>query len=55
MNNEYIQLHKHLGFTVAELFQLSLNAVDSAFLPKEERRSLRTSFIKEYRRIAELY
>lgn len=37
MNNEYLQLHEHLGFTVPELFQLSLNAVGSAFLPLEKR------------------
>jgi aminodeoxyfutalosine deaminase len=48
MNNEYLQLHRELGFTVQELFQLSLNAVDSSFLPEEERNSLRENFIKEY-------
>ena len=37
MNNEYIQLHEQLGFTVPELFQLSLNAIDSAFLTEKEK------------------
>jgi adenosine deaminase len=48
MNNEYLQLHSHLGFTVRELFQLSLNAVDSAFLTLERRIELRDRFLKEY-------
>jgi adenosine deaminase len=48
MNNEYLQLNKQLGFTVPELFQISLNAVDSAFLPDMEKDRLRRSFIDEY-------
>ncbi len=48
MNNEYVQLHRQLGFTVPELFQLSLNAVDSAFLPEKERATLRERFVDEY-------
>jgi adenosine deaminase len=53
MNNEYIQLHRHLGFTVQELFGLSLNAVDSSFLPEKERERLREAFIEEYRTLLE--
>ncbi|UCD44087.1 MAG: adenosine deaminase [Candidatus Bathyarchaeota archaeon] len=48
MNNEYIQLHEQLGFTVSELFQISLNAVDSSFLPEKEKNDLRKTFISEY-------
>lgn len=48
MNNEYIQLHRELGYTVPELFQLSLNAVDSAFIPEKEKERLRGTFIREY-------
>jgi len=48
MNNEYIQLHEQLGFTVPELFQISLNAVDSSFLPEKEKNDLRKTFIREY-------
>jgi adenosine deaminase len=51
MNNEYMTLHGGLGFTPDELFGISLDAVDSAFLPEEERRRLREEFIKEYGRI----
>lgn len=48
MNNEYIQLYRKLGFTIPDLFQLSLNSVDSAFLPEEKRKKLQESFTKQY-------
>jgi len=51
MNNEYIQLHRQLGFTVPELFQLSLNTVDSAFLPENKKAELRDRFMKECARL----
>ena len=53
MNNEYIQLSKQLGFTIPELFQLSLNAVDSSFLQSEDKGKLRMKFMKEYRQLKE--
>ena len=53
MNNEYIRLHRELGFTVPELFQLSLNAVDSSFLPDDKRLALRQDFIKDYDKLME--
>ena len=48
MNNEYLQLHERLNFTIPELFRLSLNAVESSFLSEDKRISMRESFIKEY-------
>jgi adenosine deaminase len=51
MNNEYLQLHHVLGFGVSELFGLSLNGVDSSFLPEERKIKLRESFIREYDRL----
>jgi len=51
MNNEYLQLHRKLGFTIFELFKLSLNAVDSYFVPEERRIRIRESFINEYQRL----
>ncbi|MCW3990335.1 MAG: adenosine deaminase [Candidatus Bathyarchaeota archaeon] len=53
MNNEYVQLHRQLGFTVPELFKLSLNAVDSAFLPEEDKAALRERFVDEYTALTE--
>ncbi len=51
MNNEYLQLHRKLNFTVPELFQLSLNAVDSSFLPKERKTAMYDAFTNEYQRL----
>ena len=53
MNNEYIQLHQQLGFTVPELFQISMNGIDAAFLDEEIKSQLRSSFLSEYDRIIE--
>jgi adenosine deaminase len=51
MNNEYLQLHRQLGFSLSELFNLSLNAVNSSFLPEESKSKMRKSFIKTYNRM----
>jgi adenosine deaminase len=51
MNNEYLSLCRELDFTVPDLFRLSLNAVDSLFLPESRRAKMRTSFIAEYERL----
>ena len=48
MNNEYIQLHEQLGFSVEELFRISLNAVDTAFIKNIEKKMLKEKFKKEY-------
>jgi len=51
MNNEYLQLHQQLNFTVSELFELTLNALDSSFLPETQKLQMHESFMKEYRRL----
>jgi adenosine deaminase len=53
MNHEYLQLHRHLHFTVAELFQLTLNALQSSFLPDAHKTRLRTVFTAEYHRLTD--
>ncbi|MFQ6053754.1 MAG: adenosine deaminase [Candidatus Bathyarchaeia archaeon] len=53
MDNEYLQLHRELGFTAPELFRLSLNAVDSSFLPEGRKALMRESFMEEYRRLVD--
>jgi len=53
MNNEYLQLHRELDFAIPELFRLSLNAVDSSFLPEKRKGRLRESFIEEYGKLME--
>lgn len=51
MNNEYIQLHKKLGFTIEELFNISLDSIETSFLPEETKVSLRSDFINDYQTI----
>jgi adenosine deaminase len=52
MNTEYLQLHHVLGFGAPELFKLSLNGLDSSFLPEEQKIKMRESFVHEYDRLA---
>jgi adenosine deaminase len=51
MNNEYITLYKELGFTLEELFHISLDALETSFLKPERKEKLRHDFIKEYQKI----
>ncbi len=53
MNNEYIQLNRHLGFTLQELFQISLNTINSAFINNIEKTRIRKKFISKYHKITE--
>ena len=48
MNHEYITLHKELGFTVQELFKVSLDSIDTSFLLETEKMEMRRSFLSEY-------
>jgi adenosine deaminase len=48
MNKEYRTLYEELGFTLQELFRLSLNGLDSSFLPEERKMRLREAFIREF-------
>ena len=51
LNNEYLQIHEHLGFSLSELFQLSLNGIEIAFLDEARKIKLRDSFSAEYSQI----
>jgi adenosine deaminase len=53
MNREYLQLHRQLGFSLSELFKLSLNAVNSSFLSQESKTKMRDSFTKTYQSLLE--
>lgn len=48
MNNEYVLLNQELGFTPQELFKISLDAIESSFLPERKKDRLMESFRKEY-------
>jgi len=51
MNNEYHTLHDELSFTLPDLFRLSLNAIESSFLPQEKKDRLKVSFCREFARL----
>ncbi|MFX1369734.1 MAG: adenosine deaminase, partial [Promethearchaeota archaeon] len=51
MDNEYIQLGKHLGFCMEDLFQLSLNAIEASFLSTKSKDKMRDAFHREVGRI----
>ena len=51
LNNEYFQIHKHLGFSIPELFQLSMNGIETAFIDEAMKTELRDSFSAEYSQI----
>jgi len=48
MNNEYVSLHRELGFTPQELFNISLNSIQTSYLSSNEKQNLTQSFHKEY-------
>ena len=55
MNNEYLQLHRHLNFTITDLIHLTRNALDSSFLHDTQKTQLRELLEKEHQRLAEAF
>ncbi|MFQ5833982.1 MAG: adenosine deaminase [Candidatus Thorarchaeota archaeon] len=53
LNNEYLQLNQKLGFSISDLFQLSVNAIEASFLPEERKERMRNSFRKEAEQICD--
>ena len=51
MNNEYEQIHKHLGFSLKDLFQISLNGIQTAFINESMKSDLVQRFTKEFTEI----
>jgi adenosine deaminase len=54
MNNEYMTLHEAHSFTVAELFDISLNSIRTSFLPEKKKVEQLTEFQSRYDKIVEL-
>ncbi|MHA2601658.1 MAG: adenosine deaminase [Candidatus Thorarchaeota archaeon SMTZ1-83] len=54
LNNEFTQLHRHLDFSLEELFQISLNSINVSFLPRQRKVELRDSFEREYEQLGPL-
>jgi len=53
MGNEYLTLHRELGFTVDELYKISTDSIETSFLPEEKKERLRKSFQREYEKLVE--
>jgi len=51
MNNEYIQLHNELGFTVEELHKIGLDSIETSFISREEKTRLTRQFNHEYEQL----
>ena len=51
MNNEYFQIHEHLNFSLKELYQISLNGIQTAFIDEGKRSELYRQFSEEYNEI----
>jgi len=54
LNNEFVQLHRHLDFSLEELFQISINGVEASFLPEKRKAQLRESFSQEHERLKDV-
>jgi adenosine deaminase len=48
LTEEYLTLARELGFTVEEIKRVALNAVDSCFLPAEDKAALRSAFMDQW-------
>lgn len=51
MMYEYMQLHKKLGFTVSELYQISLDSIETSFMNEEEKNRLTKQYNTEYEKL----
>jgi adenosine deaminase len=51
MNYEYITIHKELGFTVQELFKISLDSIETSFLLPEEKEQMKKRFLADYQKL----
>ncbi len=51
MNNEYMTLHNVHGFTIAELYDISVNSLKTSFLPEERIVEHLKDFQKRYEKV----
>jgi adenosine deaminase len=51
MNQEYITLHKDLGLTIQDLFNISRNSIKTSFLSDIEKERLNRIFMREYEKL----
>ena len=48
MNNEFIQLHNHMGFTLEQLYNIGLDSIETSFVTDDEKKRLTKVFEHEY-------
>jgi len=48
LNNEYLKLSNNFNFTIKDFKQMNINAIESAFLSKEEKDILKKKYEEEY-------
>ena len=48
MNTEYLMLHKELGFSAEELYQIGLDSIETSFIDETEKERLRQEFNADY-------
>jgi len=53
MNKEYWLLHRRLGFSLRQLFQISLDSVETSFIPDKEKKRMRKEFLGEWEKICD--
>ena len=51
LNNEFIQLNRHLGFGLSELFDISMIGLDLSFIDSTMKSKLKETFQREYESI----
>jgi len=53
MNKEYWLLHRRLGFSLRQLFQISLDSVETSFIPDKEKERMRKEFLGEWEKVCD--
>ena len=48
MNNEFIQLHREMGFTLEQLYRIGLDSIETSFITDDEKKRLTKECESEY-------
>lgn len=51
MNTEYLMLHRELGFTAEELYNIGLDSIETSFIDEQEKKQLRKQFETDYMKL----
>ena len=47
LTEEYVSLINYLGFTIDDIYQMNLNAIDYAFISQEEKEELKRKLLEK--------